>query len=295
MTYANIKLKTHTQYNRKDQTEQPMLEPVILPLMQPFVEALALKYPQWEFVECDSRAQWSSDGRYYHAADGFVIMDKREELGKIRIDHWCRAGSRYWVDNFRIDAQRSRGSGFKTKHMDKAVKYVAKYFGSRNVMEIMDASEEAAGRVLSNVVSNLQVDVRYKWRRLDSFAAAFLMQNWGEFASYVRNAAAGQTAFVEAAEQYPAAYTHETEALKISDLVDKGKAWLVNTSNSSYIVKQGGTVSIGESEQLPNIVRRNLGMLKLVQDREIISNVGLRVDETTYYVIGEQDEEHRKA
>ena len=288
MTYANIKLKTHKLYNRNDNTEQPMPESVIFPLMKPFVEALALKYPQWEFVECDSRSQWSSDGMHYQAADGFTIMDKREELGKIRIDHWCRAGARYWIDNFRIDAQRTRGSGFKTKHMDKAVKYVAKYFGSRNIMEIMDASEEAAGRVLSNVVGQLQQDVRYKWRRLDSFAASFLMKNWGEFADYVRSETTGQTAFVEAADLYPDAYTHEKEAVKINDLIHEGKAWLVNISNSSYIVKQGETVSIWESDQLPNIVRRNLGMLKLVQDREIISNVGLRVDESTYYVIGEQ-------
>ena len=170
MTYANIKLVKHEIYDRSNNTRRPMPEPKIFPLMKELVEALALKYPQWEFVECGSRQQWDAS-ECYKVADEFKVLDKREELGKIRIDHWCRAGARYWVENFRIDAQKSRGSGFKTKHLDKAVKHVSKYFGSRNTTELVEAAEEEAYQVKRGIMHNLQSEARYKWQRLDDYAA----------------------------------------------------------------------------------------------------------------------------
>ena len=286
MTYANIELKRHKGVDAAGNTVEQ--DPVIFPFMKPFVEALALKYPQWKFVECDARRQWGTDRSTWYAADGFTIMDKREELGTIRIDHWCRTGTRYWVDNFRIDAQKSRGSGFKTKHLDKAVKHVSKYFGSRNTTELVEAAEEEAYQVKRGIMHNLQSEARHKWNLLDDYAADFLMKNWESFAEYMKPIAGA--GLVEAVEKYPEAYHNLTEAQKINDMIEKGTAWLVHIVNSDYIVKQGETVSILDSEKLPNIVRRNLGMLKLVQNREIISNVGIRVDESTYYVLGENNE-----
>lgn len=288
MTYANIKLEKHTYFDKVKNARLDYDKQEIHPFMKPFVEALALKYPQWEFVECDSRSRWDADGNSYPEADGFKIMEKREELGRIRVDHWCRTGDRYWIDNFRIDAQKSRGRGFKTKHMDKAMKHVTKFFGSRNTTEIAQAAEERANNVKRSLLSNLQSDCRYKWNRLDDHAADFLMENWAAFESWLTPTVSGST--LESLQQYPEAYKHHMEACKIDNLINQGKAWLVNIVNSDYIMKQGEAVSISSSDQLPAKVRRNLGMLKLVQDREIISNVGIRVSEDTYYVLGEDNE-----
>lgn len=286
MTYANIKLKKHTYFDKAKNARLDYDKQEIHPFMKPFVEALALKYPQWEFVECDSRSRWDADGNNYPEADGFQIMDRREELGKIRVDHWCRAGERYWVDNFRIDATRERGRGFKTKHMDKAIKHVSKYFGIRNTTELIEQAEEIADRIKRNVMNNLQSEMHLTWNKLDDHAANFLMQNWDKFAEYMQKLGA----HAEAVASYPEAYRNHAEGRKIDRLIYEGKAWLVNIVNSDYIVKQGETVSIMDSDKLPNIVRRNLGMLKLVQDKEIISNVGIRIDESTYYVVGESSE-----
>ena len=284
MTYANIKLKTHKiQDENGNSVEQ---EPRIFDFMQPLVEALALKYPQWEFVEEGARIHRGFDREVEFHADKFKIMERREELGTIAVDHWCRAGRRYWVENFRINEKRERGSGFKTKHMDKALKHVVKFFGTRNTAELASAAEERANNVKRSLLHNLQSEVRYKWQRLDDYAADFLMENWQAFADYMKPIAG--TGLVEAVEKFPDAYRHHSEANKINALISSGSAWLVHIVNNDYIVKQGDTVSIWESDKLPNIVRRNLGMLKLVQDRELISNVGIRVDESTYYVLGEQ-------
>lgn len=285
MTYANIELKRHKGVDAAGNTVEQ--EPIIHEFMKPFVEALALKYPQWKFVECDARRQWGTDRSTWYAADGFTIMDKREELGTIRIDHWCRTGTRYWVDNFRIDATKSRGSGFKTKHMDKAMKFVTKYFGVRDTTELLEAAEQLALRAKQDAVSGLQGRRRTMEHRLDESLYRYVLENQYEaFAQWTKDVGVWRAEV----DQFPDACRELDEALKINDLINTGKAWLVHIVNSDYIVKQGDTVAIWESDKLPNIVRRNLGMLKLVKDRELISNVGIRVDESTYYVLGENNE-----
>ena len=286
MTYANIKLKQHV-VRQSDGTEITP-EPMIHEFIKPFVEALALKYPQWEFVEDSHRTSWSSNDIRGYDVDGFKVMDKREELGKISVDHWCRAGKRFFVDNFRIDAQKTRGRGFKTKHMDKAMKYVSKYFGAKDHSEMLNSAEERADYAKSSVLHSLQSEVRTHWRRLDDYAADYLMQNWEGFSKYVQDM--GSAGDIEAVTKYPEAYLHHEEASKINALIDTHEAWLVHLVNSDYIVKHRGTVSILESDALPATVRRNLGLLKLVKDRELISNVGIRVSEDTFYVVGENNE-----
>ena len=115
------------------------------------------------------------------------------------------------------------------------------------------------------------------------------MNNWSSCAEWLTPQLPLGSGILESLQKYPEAYHNLTEAQKINHMIEKGTAWLVHIVNSDYIVKQGETVSILDSEKLPNTVRRNLGMLKLVQNREIISNVGIRVDESTYYVVGEQE------
>ena len=123
--------------------------------------------------------------------------------------------------------------------------------------------------------------------RLDDQLYRYVLENQYEaFAQWTRDVGVWRAEV----DEFPDACRELDEALKINDLINTGKAWLVHIVNSDYIVKQGDTVAIWESDKLPNTVRRNLGMLKLVKDRELISNVGIRVDESTYYVLGENNE-----
>ena len=288
MTYANIKLQTHDVLDDNHQPTGEKYQSEIFETLVPLMDALAIKYPHWEFVEVDNRIMWDKNGGRSRAADGFKVYEKREELGHIRVDHWCRAGKRFWIDNFRIDAQKSRGSGYKTKHLDKAMKHIAKYFGTKDHTEVLEEAEKLAEHSRSAIYRELQREVQSRWGRLDAAAADFMMQNWGEFVAWLTPRAT--PALTEALNSYPEAYSNFEEARYINDLINKGKAWLVKISNSDYIVKQGEQVSVCDSDSLPAMVRRNLGLLKLVQDRQLISNVGIRINEETYYVLGDTHE-----
>jgi hypothetical protein len=115
-----------------------------------------------------------------------------------------------------------------------------------------------------------------------------MMDKWEDFNGWLSGFATSNV--MDTASKYPEAYGKLEETKKINEVIKNNKAWLVFINNSDYIVKVNGHVSIMSSEDLPTMIRRNLGMLKLVQDKELITNVGIRVDESTYYVVGENND-----
>lgn len=289
MTYANIKLERHKVQIPNDRggldTVEP--EPQIEAFMKPFVEALALKYPHYEFVEADSRLQWGVGGDRFYAADGFKVFCRREYLGRIRVDHWCRAGKRYWVENFRINEERTRGSGFKTKHLDKALKYVGKYFGAKTTMEQIGEVDSNARRAITTLVQNLRDDARRNWLNLEKHALDYLKEEqWDQFGEWLNKKGYYRQSHTDLPEQVD----NVTSAIEIAKKVECGEIVLVHTEGAKYIVQHRGVVLTAESDELPATVRRHLGMLKLIQHREMISNVGMRVDDHTFYVCGDTNE-----
>ena len=56
--------------------------------------------------------------------------------------------------------------------------------------------------------------------------------------------------------------------------------------DSKYLVKKDGVLSIWDADALPEIVRRKLGILKLVADGTFVEGNGYRHDDTTFIVSG---------
>lgn len=94
MTYANIELKEHDRFGDGIKRRS-----TIDPFLKDLIEQLALKYPQWTFVETNSTAM--AVDKVYHA-HRFDIKDKREVLGTIDKDYSSN-GYRYRIDNHRIE------------------------------------------------------------------------------------------------------------------------------------------------------------------------------------------------
>ena len=97
MTYANIELKEHDRFGDGIKRQS-----TIDPFLKDLVEQLALKYPQWTFVETSVTAM-AVDKTYL--AHRFDIKDKREVLGTIDKDY-ASNGYRYRIDNHRIQGMR---------------------------------------------------------------------------------------------------------------------------------------------------------------------------------------------
>lgn len=275
MTYANIILKKHDRYGVGE------AQSIIDPFMKPLIEKLALTYPQWNFEECNMTL--NSADKTYHAYR-FNIVDKREVLGTIDKE-WGRSGYRFKVDNHRINAMRQRGSGMKTVHMDKAFKYVGKFFSKKNIIEKVREASQVATSALENVRGSKNYAVRSAWNNdvVTTAMQNYLVSNFPNVLTML-DAHARQKL-----EDFPRLMEEQRAVFEISSATHSGNSYLVLLDGMDYAIKKGNDApTIKTSEQLPSFMRQAIGMLKLVEDGQVIEGIGFRTSETTFIVVDKE-------
>jgi len=275
MTYENIKFKEH------DDGAGGKLTATIEPFLVELIEKLALKYPQWIFQEEHSNFSWSQVNgkslRTDYKTTSFKIMDKREELGTVYVDHYAR-GKRFAVDNFRVQEMRERGSGMKTIHLNKAMKHIDKFFGKKNITEKVEEAQRIAQQVSYQTNNQLSSKMHSVWRDLQPKAIDFLIaEHWEEFCAFAKTEGGD--------------FPRKTAEAKAGNVIDealrKGNAYLVYIDGLDYAIQKGdkNPITIKASEELPDFIRRSVGMLKLLEDNQIIIDIGLRVSPTIFVVL----------
>jgi hypothetical protein len=273
MTYANIEL-----LEREEAGE--VVTPRIDTFLKPLIEQLALKHPNWIFRQSSVGYNYDGGKRSDFRATAFEVLDKREVLGKIYFER-IRSGNRFVVENFRVNELRERGTGVKTIHLDKAMKQVGKYFGKKSIYEkLKEASDEAAG-ALHMVSRNINHKQHAAWNGIAEKARNFLLTKyWDEFTKeYGINP-----------EEFPIAYAEGKACDQVAEVYGKGNTWLVHIDGMDYALQKGSqNPTIKTSEQLPDYIRQGIGMLKLVGDKQIISGVGLRVDQSTFVLLNKEE------
>jgi hypothetical protein len=274
MTYANIELQEHDRFGDGIK-RQSMIDPFLKDL----VEQLALKYPQWTFVETGSTA--IATDKVYHAYR-FDIKDKREVLGTIDKDYASSSGYRYRIDNHRIQGMRERGCGMKTIHLNKALKHVDKFFGKKNVTEKITEARRNVDNVLSQVDNEKAWRLRATWSSMESEARTFVVDNYQAFVDSVVN----KSSVAKQLEVLPTQVAEYNATQHLISMLKNNNAFIVFIDGVNYSVQKGkDPLEIKQSDELPDFIRRAVGLLKLVEDNQVISGVGLRVNESTFLVL----------
>jgi hypothetical protein len=273
MTYANIELKEHDKFGEGKKLS------IIDPFMKEFVEKLALKYPLWIFAEANMTANHSTKN---YEAYRFKVIDKREVIGELDKD-WHRDGFKYCIVNHRINDMRERGRGMKTIHLDKAIKHVAKYFGKKTITEQLAEAQEKTRSSLSSVVREREFDLSSSWNKLESHLMRFVGANYEAFIlSMVEEDKAKLT---HAIEVLPIRLEAMSVANKLKEKFNSRETYIVFINGVDYCIQKGDTsLEIKSSEELPDFVRRAVGLLKLVEDGTLIPNAGIRVNDSTFLV-----------
>jgi hypothetical protein len=273
MTYENIKLKKHDKFGEGEK------ESVIDPFLKSFIEKLALKYPQWTFEE--SYCNNNHNDKTYEAYR-FNVVDKREVLGTIDKEYINGGGGwRYCVDNHRINGVRERGRGMKTIHEDKAIKHVGKFFGKKNVNEKFTEATQVISGALGHIHNQKRWDLSHKWERVQSHAQKFIVENYAQFASTITD-----SKIVTNLEQLPSSFAEFSSVDAMQNALQKGDAYIVFIDGLNYSIQKGkDPLEIKASEELPDFMRRAVGLLKLVEDNQVIDGVGVRANETTFLVM----------
>lgn len=279
MTYENIVLKKQDRFG-----DGVLRQSEVIPFLAPFIDKLALKYPHWVFTEKNTTDNETTKKSF---ANRFVVEDGREILGYI---DYCMfndkegGGKQYRITNERVERLRERGYGIRTKHIDKAMKHVAKMFGKKNVSEILATAITETESAMKIGIWNKERDVNNLWGSLNIEVKKFVLENYEAFSSTVIS-----TLIDNAVNKLPVTIAEYKSALHINEEWAVNNAFVIHIDSVNYYVKNlNEPFKVMESNELPDHMRRAVGLLKLSEDGTIIDGVGLRVDGATFLVLDKQ-------
>jgi hypothetical protein len=91
---------------------------------------------------------------------------------------------------------------------------------------------------------------------------------------------------VKQLEQLPTQVEEFNATQHLIKMLQTDNAFIVFIDGVNYSVQKGkDPLEIKQSDELPDFIRRAVGLLKLVEDNQVISGVGLRVNEFTFLVL----------
>lgn len=254
----------------------------------PLIEALALKKPQWKFI-----------AQRYHKGDGkdlayaFRVCEGREILGEIVMSYGRRDADAFEIRNKRIQDSRERGGSAKTKDMKKAIKLVLKSFGTKTVAEQMNEALQQTADATWRVASDRSGTFQSLFRHMQEHLFTHIMDNYKELAPIaIQNGADDKVVekLLPAYEEYQ--ITKEIETCKASNM-----GAVVLTLGSEYAVTLwdhgagGMQTHMHTTDTLPTHIKRSVGLLKLVEVKHFLKGVGVRVADTTFFVISKAEDE----
>ena len=245
-------------------------------MLDPVVSRLATLNPRWIFIV--TGRHFAGNGA--HKAAEFEVRVDNEVIGELGLASSNNRGTLITVSNDRIGAKRQRGNAYRTDDPDKAILKAKKTFGRMNTNERIDKAKGLAGKVLNQASWNKEHQLRAQTHFINT-----AMHNW------VRNE--GEHLFLEfvksqmpVAEAKKVLEAHEAERVlamemrsiaEVQQLYGKDESLLVVKDGGKYLARIGEKLDIYEDATLPTDIRMKLGMLKLVEDGQFITEVGCRV------------------
>lgn len=270
----------------KGEERQPI---AIDEFLKPFVEAVAKKHPNWRFV-CRNYFRKEINEVLHHIAYSFTIFEGREALGEIGTDYGRHNARVYTITNERIRRQRERGTDTKTKDLNKAIKIVGKMVGAKRV-------DEHLSEIISetnNIVHQAGMDRERRFNHAYEFMVMKLiphvMTNW-ETVSAIALQEGADPALIES---IPELFNEHQITDKVRKCHTQKTGAVVLIHGNDYAVhnldaNDGDTVSVFGTDTLPAHLKSAIGMLKLVEPKHFIANVGVKIRNNAFYVIKEAE------
>jgi hypothetical protein len=253
-------------------------------MLDPVISRLASLNPLWTFVINSSTHSMGSS----RVASGFMVKLDGEELGSIGLSYMGQRGKVIAICNDRIGKGRQRSDSYRTVDADKAILMAKKMFGKMNPSERISKAKDAAERVVSRASWNKE---RERTQHQANVKNEMLV--WAE--------TKGHALFLEylKAEAIPSLRHKVTVSMEKVELLDtemktiekvqedfsNNKTALVVKDLGKYLVKIGDNVELYDDNTLPLDMRMKMGMLKLVEDEQYLTDVGCKVTNEIFVLL----------
>jgi len=253
-------------------------------MLDPVVSRLASLNPLWTFVINNSGHSMGNN----RVACGFIVKLDGEELGSIGLSYMGQRGKVIAICNDRIGKGRQRSDSYRTVDADKAILMAKKMFGKMNPNERIQKAKDAAERVVSRASWNKERERTQHQANVKNEMLA-----WAE--------TKGHAMFLEylKAEAIPSLRHKVTVSMEKVELLDtemktiekvqedfsNNKTALVVKDTGKYLVRIGDKVDLYDDNTLPVDMRMKMGMLKLVEDEQYLTDVGCKVTSEIFVLL----------
>ncbi len=269
---------------QKTMDKEGMKMTMVYDILDPVVSRLATLNPLWTFVVVNS-GHGAGNTR---VACGFSVKLDGEELGSIGLSYMGNRGRVISIANDRIGKGRQRSDSYRTVDADKAILMAKKMFGKMNPSERISKAKDAAERVVSRASWNKERERTNHQGNIKSEMLAWVeTKGHAMFLEYLK------------AEAIPSLRHKVTTSMEKVELLDtemktiervqkdfsNNKTALVVKDLGKYLVKIGDNVELYDDNTLPVDMRMKMGMLKLVEDEQYLTDVGCKVSSEIFVLL----------
>jgi hypothetical protein len=253
-------------------------------MLDPVISRLATLNPLWTFVIVSS----THDSGYDRVASGFIVKLDGEDLGSIGLSYMGSKGRVITISNDRIGKGRTRSDSYRTSDADKAVLTAKKMFGKMNPTERIQKAKDAAERVVTRASWNKERERTTSQSKIQSELllwalgkghAMFLEYIDKEASSSVKHNVTTHMGKLEVLD------TEMKTIEKVQEDFGNNKTALVVKDSGKYLVKIGDNVDLYDDNTLPQDMRMKVGMLKLVEDEQYLTDVGCKVTSEIFVLL----------
>ncbi len=200
-----------------------------------------------------------------------------ERLGYFESDYF-RGNHGVAIANHRINRELMRTSNDK-----RALSAIKKYFVRRNVNERLEKAASDASNAISSAVNRSNHETQAVKYKLETACLKFVLEHNREaFEQFSQVLAPENLTMLEA---YDKRKLDADTIEEVRSKYDANNAALVVLDQGKYIVKTGDNVQLFDDNDLPEQIRGRLGLLKLVEYRQMVTNAGCRVSSEVFVVV----------
>lgn len=283
MAYRYPNVISNTKYTSYGETKDIDVHEDIVP----FIDALAVKYPQWEFV---------TDGVRYTGKENEIVKsirfkvyndaNPREQVGEIKGDYkYNNDGNRvpsYIVYNQRLAHDRERGHYLETTKLPVAMKAVHKYFNPPPVTALLEQVMTRGVGQFNHLVAHKERLARNTEYSLQASKEEFIKANWDKYLDSLADT------LLNVAHKYKEEFD---EYLRLFNIQRNNYALAVVIQNDKYVVSCNDKITTYDVNTIPIDLRAQLGLLKLIEEGEVLEDVGVRTKDG-FLVFLPKDKEH---
>ena len=270
-----------------ERPERPNLSIILHPDLEPIFDKLMRERPTWRFKSYELIHAGGDVAVTKHAVR-FDIYEGDEKLGQLwRETHWRDNEVRYCFNNFRLHLERQRNSVSYTTKPDVAVKRIVKAFHMKTPSERAVDAQKDVRDIVSNLVQVTGWPVRKARTQIEAEFFLYAAHHWDEVKHMLPISSQGI--------DLPNLVAANGHAMQMQEAVSQGNGVNVQLEpNGTYAtsrpINTGYETHAYTDATLPDHIRGALGLLKLIEDKTSIDNIGARVNANLYYVMDKKEE-----